>query len=179
MIQRLYRRGLFLLAISILALVPRDLAQTRELSGNVFAYDPVLHSDKRFLGDNTEIVILKLNQSNNDTYLKLVFKSLGQDQLDKKFFEGDAVLVVRAVRDQTYDLNWPEFLDGSALFSYLNGPVQWQPRKLLLTDHFNTTTPPTVALLKCYVVKDGKNSDQHLLLHPYGTNSAQHWPWRP
>jgi hypothetical protein len=166
MIQRLYRRALFLLAIAILALVPRDLAQTRELSGYVFAYDPVLHSDKRFLGENTEIVILQASQVDNEKYLKLVFKSPGQDQLDKKFFNGDRLLSVRAVRDQTCDLNSPEFLDGAALFSYLNGPVRWQRRKLLLTDHFNTATATTVASLKCYMVKDPKSSNQHLLLHP-------------
>jgi|SRR5580692_7432222 hypothetical protein len=166
MIQRLYRRGLFLLAISISALVPRDLAQTRELSGHVFAYDPVLHSDKRFLGENTEVVILQTSQADNERYLKLVFKSLGPDQLNKKFFQGDTLLSVRAARDQTCDLNSPEFLDGAALFSYLNGPVHWQPRKLLLTDHFNTATATTVASLKCYMVKDPKSSGQHLLLHP-------------
>jgi len=179
MIQRLYRRALFLLAIAILALVPRVLAQTRELSGYVFAYDPVLHSDKRFLGENTEIVILQTRQIDSEQYLKLLFKSLGRDQLDKRFFQGDTLLTVRAVRDQTCDLNSPEFLDGAALFSYSNGPVRWQPRKLLLTDRFNTTTPPTVALLKCYVVKDGRSSDQHLQLHPYQTSSAQRLPWRP
>src|SRR5579863_5691411 len=166
MILRLYRRALFLLAIAILALVPRDLAQTRELSGYVFAYDPVLHSDKRFLGENTETVILQTSQVDNEKYLKLVFKSLGQDQLDKKFFKGDRLLTVRAVRDQTCDLNSPEFLDGAALFSYLNGPVRWQPRKWLLADYFNAATPPTATTLKCYLVKSGGESERHLLLHP-------------
>jgi hypothetical protein len=165
LVKHPYQSAPFLLAIAILALAPRTLAQTHELSGYVFAYDPVLHSDKRFLRENTEIVILQLNQVDDERYLKLVFKSLRQDQLDKKFFRGDALLTVRAVRDEGCDLNSPEFLDGAALFSYLNGPVRWQPRKLLLTARFNTATPPAVLSLKCYVVKDGRSSDQHLLLH--------------
>jgi hypothetical protein len=104
MIQRLYRRVLLLLAIAIVALVPLALAQTRELSGYVFAYDPVLHSDKRFLSENTEIVILQTSQVDDEKHLKLVFKSSGPDQLNKKFFQGDTLLSVRAVRDRTCDL---------------------------------------------------------------------------
>jgi hypothetical protein len=166
MIQRLYRRVLLLLAIAIVALVPLAVAQTRELSGYVFAYDPVLHSDKRFLSENSEIVILQTSQVDDEKYLKLVFKSSGPDQLNKKFFQGDTLLSVRAVRDQTCDLNSPEFLDSATLFSYLNGPVRWQPRKLLLTAHFNTATATTVASLKCYMVKDPKSSSQPLRSHP-------------
>ncbi len=179
MIPRPYRSHLSLLAMATLVFVPSLLAQTHELAGYMFAYDEVRHIEKSMFGENTEIVILQTNQVDSEKYLELVFKSLGQDQLDKKFFEGDILLTVRAVRDQTCDLNSPEFLDSAALFSYLNGPVRRQPRKLSLTAHFNKPTPPTVALLKCYVAKDGKSSDQHLLLHPYGTSSAQHWPWRP
>jgi hypothetical protein len=165
MIRRLYRRALFLFAMGALVLVPRLVAQTRELTGYMFAYDEVRHFEKSMFGENTEIVILQLGQTDSERYLKLIFKSLGQDQLDKKFFQGDTLLTVRAVRDPTCDLNSPEFLDSAALFSYLNGPVRWQPRKLSLTAHFNMATPPAVASLKCYVVKDGSRSDQHLLLH--------------
>jgi hypothetical protein len=166
MTPRLYRSHLFLSAMATLVFVPSLLGQTHELAGYVFAYDPVVHVEKRMFGENREIVILQLSQADDGTYLKLVFKSLGQDQLDKKFFEGDALLTARAVRDQTCDLNSPEFLDGAALFSYLNEPVRWQPRKLSLTAHFNRDNPPNVASLKCYVVKsDVGSADQHLQLH--------------
>ena len=60
-------------------------------------------------GENTEIVILQTRQIDNEQYFKLIFKSLGQDQLDKKFFQGNTLLTVRAVRDQTCDLNSPKF----------------------------------------------------------------------
>ena len=140
MIPRPYRSHLSLLAMATLVFVPSLLAQTHELAGYMFAYDEVRHIEKSMFGENTEIVILQTNQVDSEKYLELVFKSLGQDQLDKKFFEGDILLTVRAVRDQTCDLNSPEFLDSAALFSYLNGPVHRQPRKLSL--QLTSTSPP-------------------------------------
>lgn len=97
------------LLLSVATLTGVATAQARKFTGTVFAYSPWEHMFKvSSFAPNQEIVVFRLK--NRPVFLKLVFVSFGQEQLDKKYLDGNTAIVVRARRDVTCDENAPQFL---------------------------------------------------------------------
>ncbi len=49
-----------------------------QISGSIYAYDPVMHLVRHTHAENVDVVILKTSQSHHNKYVKVVIQSFGQ-----------------------------------------------------------------------------------------------------
>jgi hypothetical protein len=117
-------------------------AKTPTLSGKMIAYDPLLHAGKIASNmPNREEVILE-TPGHKTKYVKLVFVSVGTNQLDAKYFDGSTPLTVQALRDRTCDEGTPRFVKQVGL--------DQRSGTYLLTDAFKNSSPARIKTLECY-----------------------------
>ena len=133
-------------------------AQSRKLTGQVYAYNPWSHLLKvASFVQNQELVIFKLK--NRPGFVKLVFASFGQEQIDGKYLKGNATIAVRVIRDASCDENAPKFFaKGESLVPQETptspGIHQMKlEQKYQLADFYSKDAIPQIEHLDCYRVE--------------------------
>jgi hypothetical protein len=112
------------------------------LSGKMVAYDVMKHSSKSASGQqNQEVVVLEIAGA-KQKYVKVVFSSSSQTQLDQKYFDGSLPLEVGVFRDHSCDESAPRLVAQLQL-EQMGGTY-------LLTDAFKAQPPGKIKTLPCY-----------------------------
>lgn len=133
-------------------------AQSRKLTGQVFAYNPAAHLFKVASSvQNQEIVIFKLKY--RQSFAKLVFASVGQEQFDPKHLNGSTTIAIRGIREPACDEDRPRFFGAGESLVPPDAPktratdeVKLE-QKYKLTDFFSNEAIPQIAHLDCYRVE--------------------------
>lgn len=133
-------------------------AQSRKLTGQVFAYNPWSHLFKvSSFVQNQELVIFKLKH--RPGFVKLVFASFGQEQLDGKYLKGNATIAVRVIRDVSCDQDAPKFFAKGESLVPPETPTTPHARQVKLeqkyqvTDFYSKDAIPQIEHLDCYRVE--------------------------
>ena len=140
----------------------RSEAQTRKFTGQVFAYDLLAHAFKvASFAENRELVIFRLRH--RQAFVKLLFESFGQTQLDPKYLDGSTTIAVRVTRDPSCDEDSPKFFaEGESLIPPGTIPDDEKTpsshetkieQKYRVTDAFSDQSIPKIAHLDCYRVE--------------------------
>ena len=117
-------------------------AKTPVFTGKIVAYDPLLHAGKIASNmPNREEVILE-TPDHKKKYIKLVFVSVGTNQLETKYFDGTTPLSVQALRDHSCDEGTPRFVKQVGL--------DQRAGTYLLTTPFINAPPGRIKTLECY-----------------------------
>jgi hypothetical protein len=90
---------------------------------------------------NREEVILE-TPGHKTKYVKLVFVSVGTNQLEAKYFDGTTPITVQALRDRDCDAGTPRFVKQVGL--------DQRSGTYLLTDAFKNSPPGRIKTLECY-----------------------------
>ena len=133
-------------------------AQSRKLTGQVFAYNPWSHLFKvvSFV-QNQELVIFKLKH--RPGFVKLVFASFGQEQIDAKYLNGNATIAVRVIRDASCDEDAPKFFAKGESLVLPKAPTTpgihevKVVQKYQLADFYSKDAIPQIEHLDCYRVE--------------------------
>ena len=133
-------------------------AQSRKLTGQVFAYNPWSHLFKvvSFV-QNQELVIFKLKH--RPGFVKLVFASFGQEQLDGKYLNGNTTIAVRVIRDASCDEDAPKFFAKGESLILPEAPTTpgidqlKVVQKYQLADFYSKDAIPQIEHLDCYRVE--------------------------
>ena len=132
-----------LTAIAIVAFTLASNASTTKLTGKIVAYDVMQHTSKNTIGvQNQETVVLE-TANPKETYVKVMFSSLGTTQIEQKYFDGYQPLEVDVFRDHSCDEDGPTFVTQVSL--------EQIARTYLLTDAYKAHPPARIKTLKCYV----------------------------
>lgn len=159
MVSDFHLRASVAIILIVLSLASPSQAQSRKFTGQIFAYSPWEHLLKlSSFVPNQEIVIFRLR--NRPTFVKLVFVSFGQEQLNEKYFDGSTTISVRAKRDTSCDETAPQFFgrseplvtnDEASRTSQLKElPIK---RKYKLASAFAENKTPALNRVDCYAVE--------------------------
>jgi len=144
--------------IAPLILTTFCFGRTKELTGRVFAYDPMTHILKlASFVENQEIVLLQIDSGRHaKRYIKLVVHGFGQTQIPDNYFAGDSVLTVRAARDHSCDQETVDFVttvvDDEHPRAHSDG-TKWVPLnggKFIVAETFRKQPLPRLSNLECY-----------------------------
>jgi hypothetical protein len=152
-----YKVTAALLTLFLLAGISQ--AETRKLTGQVFAYDPFSHLIKMSsFVRNQELVVFKLR--NRPGFVKLVFASLGQEQIEEKSLDGRTTVAVRGVRDPTCDEDSLQFFRQGESLIPSDTPDKTPgihdvkiEQKYRVTEAFSDDSIPQIVHLDCYQVE--------------------------
>ena len=129
--------------MTLLGLGLTCLAKTPSFSGKIVAYDLIAHNAKAggFV-ENREVVILDV-PTEKKKYVKIMFQGYGTQQVEEKYFAGDAALTVRAFRDKACDEKSPSIVKEMS--------ADQKTGMYVLSDAYKTSPPPKLKNLECYV----------------------------
>jgi hypothetical protein len=131
---------------------------TKELTGRVFAYDPMVHILKlASFVENQEIVLLQIDSGRHGKrYIKLVVHGFSQTQIPDNYFTGDSILTMRATRDRNCDQKTVDFVtsvvDDEHPKARPDGTkeVPLNGGKFIISQHFKGQPLPQLSNLECY-----------------------------
>ena len=161
----MYRHAIHVLTtVTVLCCSNVLSAQSRTLTGHVFAYDPWAHLVKfASFVENQEIVVLRLDKGHGSPeFVKVSFSSFNTKQLSDKYFQGDTVLSIKARRSKKCDERLPAFFAKNEPIvepgAVASSGVQHLPvkRKYRLTNAFSSEPRPDLQTLVCYEAETNK-----------------------